>query len=72
MNSILYQLQNNGKAKRTNLALYSRIPYDRFSKYLGTMKVLELVAVEEATDGIFVHITELGKKFHTHCTSEYS
>ena len=70
MNIILYNLQNNGKAKRTNLALYSRIPYDRFSKYLNKMIVLELVTVEKTDDGIFVHITELGRKFHTHCTSE--
>lgn len=72
MNTILDEVNNRGKSKRTNLALYSRIPYDRFKKYLSVMIILELLSLEETTDGIFVKITQQGRKFLTHCTSEYS
>ena len=66
MSTILFEVNTRGKSKRTNLALYARIPYDRFKNYLNVMILLELLILEVTTDGIFVKITELGRKFLTH------
>ncbi len=61
--TILKQIHEEGKSKRTRLALACKLPYDRFVKYLNIMLTLELVLLENTTDGIFVHITTGGKKF---------
>ena len=64
--TILKQIHEQGKSKRTRLALACKLPYDRFVKYLTIMLTLELVLLEDTTDGIFVHITIVGKKFLEH------
>lgn len=64
--TILKQIHEQGKSKRTRLALACKLPYDRFVKYLTIMLTLELVLLEDTTDGIFVHITTGGKKFLEH------
>ena len=60
---ILEEICKHGKLKRTRLALYSHLPYDRFQKYLYMMNLLTLVSVTKTTDGTFVNITSLGNKF---------
>lgn len=63
LEKILAQLIQHGKTKRTRLALTSKLPYDRFTKYLQVMIRLELVVLEPTQDGIFVNVTELGKRY---------
>lgn len=60
---ILYKIKQFGKSKRTSLALNCKIPYDRFTKYLTVLINLELVILEHTVDGIFVNITDLGRRF---------
>lgn len=71
MSTILFEVNTRGKSKRTNLALYSRVPYDRFTNYLNVMILLELLILEHTAEGIFVNLTDLGRKFLTHSRSEY-
>ena len=69
--TILQQIQTHGKSKRTNLALVSKLPYDRFSNYLHEMLLLELVLLETTVQGIYVMITDRGRKFiQTHSCNE--
>jgi predicted transcriptional regulator len=72
MLTILKEICIHGKLKRTKLSMYSKLPYDRFKKYLFMMNLLNLVCVVSTSDGIFVEHTELGKNFlDTLSTSEY-
>lgn len=66
VNKILSEIQEKGKCKRTHLALSCKLPYDRFTKYMGVMLVLELLSLESNAEGIFVNITDLGKRFLDH------
>ena len=59
---ILKEITVHGKLKRTRLALYSHLPYDRFQKYLCVMNLLTLVNVTDTPNGTFVDITRLGEK----------
>jgi predicted transcriptional regulator len=63
MQTILTEVNNQGKAKRTKTALNCRIPYQRFIKYLCIMTFLNLLNLEETGEDIFISITSLGKKF---------
>ena len=63
VSDILYQLCKHGELKRTPLALYARIPYNRFRRYMNMMIVLGLIVLETRPNGTFVNITERGKNF---------
>ncbi len=63
MKIILNEVNTQGKAKRTKIALNCRIPYQRFIKYLCIMIFLNLLNLDETSEGIFISITSLGKEF---------
>ena len=60
---ILHEICKHGKIKRTRLALYSHLSYDKFQKYLYMMNILTLVNIITMANGTFVEITHLGEKF---------
>lgn len=63
METILNEVNTQGKAKRTKIALNCRIPYQRFIKYICIMIFLNLLNLEKTGEEIFISITLLGKKF---------
>lgn len=63
VSDILCQLYRHGELKCTPLALYARIPYNRFRRYMDMMVVLELIVLETRPGGTFVNITERGRNF---------
>jgi predicted transcriptional regulator len=63
MESILEEVNTQGKGKRTKIALNCRIPYQRFIKYLCIMIFLNLLNLEDTGEEIFISITSFGKKF---------
>ena len=61
---IIITLYYSNGIKRTNLATKCNLSYDRFTRYLEWMMLVEFVTITITSEGRFVILTEFGKRLY--------